>query len=24
LAHGAVDASPEAVFAAIRGWRNTF
>ena len=23
-AHGAVDASPEAVFAAIRGWRNTF
>ena len=24
LAHGAVDASPAAVFAAIRGWRNTF
>lgn len=24
MAHGAVDASPEAVFAAIRGWRNTF
>jgi hydroxyacylglutathione hydrolase len=24
LAHGAVDASPVAVFAAIRGWRNTF
>ena len=23
-AHGAVDASPEAVFAAIRGWRNNF
>lgn len=23
-AHGAVDASPEAVFAAIRGWRNSF
>jgi hydroxyacylglutathione hydrolase len=23
-AHGAVDASPVAVFAAIRGWRNTF
>ena len=23
-AHGAVDASQEAVFAAIRGWRNTF
>jgi len=22
--HGAVDASPEAVFSAIRGWRNTF
>jgi hydroxyacylglutathione hydrolase len=24
LAHGAVDRSPTAVFAAIRGWRNTF